>query len=77
MGIILSIVLFFVIATAINVLVEAMTPEYPSQQAFIFTPGRYYVVYNDGQRSMCMPKHNAEDYAAIFGGKVHYQEPTK
>lgn len=42
-----------------------------ANQAFIFSPGKYYVEYNDGNRSVCMPLRNARDYASIFGGTVH------
>ena len=41
------------------------------KQAWIFHPGKYYVQYKLGERSKCMPKHNAKDYAEIFGGTVH------
>ena len=40
------------------------------QQAFIFNPGNYYVVYPEGFRSMLMPYRIARDYARIFGGHV-------
>lgn len=37
---------------------------------------RWYVVYNDGEKSCKMPKYVARDYADIFGGTV-YRKPGK
>lgn len=69
--IVLGILAFLVIGAFIGYIVELMRPEYPSDQAFIFHPGFYYVVYPDGERSGYMPKHIANNYAEIFNGKVH------
>ena len=33
--------------------------------------GEYFVRYNDGYDSACMPKSTANDYAKMFGGTVH------
>lgn len=43
------------------------------KQAFLFHPGRFYVVYPDGHRSMLMPFRIARDYKKIFGGKLRFQ----
>lgn len=47
-------------------------------QAFILHEGKHFVCYPDGKHSRVMPKHNAEDYAEIFGGTVqrHPAFPT-
>lgn len=42
-----------------------------AQQAFIFSPGKHYVEYSDGERSMCMTRGTARSYARMFGGKAH------
>lgn len=41
-----------------------------TQQAFIFHPGRHYVVYSDGCRTKLMRRSTATTYAKIFGGVV-------
>lgn len=43
---------------------------HPSEQAFIFNPGRHYVIYSDGFFSLLMPKRIARNYAEMFGGTV-------
>lgn len=36
--------------------------------------GRFFVLYNDGEKSMPMDHSTARDYAEIFGGKVIHKE---
>lgn len=67
-------VIFVVLPAIIAFVAKFFQEEYPSDQAFICNPGRHYVLYKDGKRSQYMPYREANDYAAIFGGKV-YSEP--
>ncbi len=42
------------------------------QQAFTQSMwGEYFVRYEDGHDSACMPRSTAESYAQMFGGTVH------
>lgn len=56
-----------------------MVPKLSHRAFFNRNKSWYYVLYNDGECSMTMPKYIAINYAEIFGGKVilHPDAPKK